>query len=44
MTYMLDSDWFAKILLRSDWLVPSVARITTSVFQKYLDTRGQSLN
>ena len=27
---MLDSDWSRKILLRSDWLVPTVASITTS--------------
>ena len=26
---MLDSDWLKKILLRSDWLGPSVALLTT---------------
>ena len=26
---MLDSDWFPKILLRSDWLWPEVALFTT---------------
>ena len=29
MTHMLDSDWSKKILLRSDWLGPSVAPFTT---------------
>ena len=27
---MRDSDWSRQILLRSDWLLPSVALITTS--------------
>ena len=29
MTYMLDSDWLKKNLLRSDWLPTRVACITT---------------
>ena len=29
MTYMLDSDWLKKFLLRSDWSGPIVALITT---------------
>ena len=29
MTYMLDSDWWKKILLRSDWLIPKGAICTT---------------
>ena len=29
MTHMLDSDWLKKFLLRSDWLGPIVALITT---------------
>ena len=28
---MRDSDWSRQILLRSDWLLPSVASMTTSV-------------
>ena len=37
MGYMLDSDWSKKILLRSDWLLPSVAWFTTNVsFNKWL--------
>ena len=31
MGYMLDSDWLKKILLRSDWLGPSVASFTTEI-------------
>ena len=30
MTYMLDSDWLKKFLLRSDWLGPIVALYTTA--------------
>ena len=30
MTYMLDSDWLKKFLLRSDWLPTEVALITTN--------------
>ena len=29
MTYMLDSDWWTKFLLRSDWLIPKGAICTT---------------
>ena len=32
MTYMLDSDWLKKFLLRSDWLPTEVALITTSIY------------
>ena len=32
MTYMLDSDWLKKFLLRSDWLPTEVALCTTHVF------------
>ena len=31
MTYMLDSDWLKKFLLRSDWLPTEVALCTTNV-------------
>ena len=31
MTHMLDSDWFQTILLRSDWLPPEVALLTTHI-------------
>ena len=30
MTYMLDSDWLKKFLLRSDWLTTEVALYTTN--------------
>ena len=32
---MRDSDWSREILLRSDWLVPRVAPITTQYQQWY---------
>ena len=34
MTYMLDSDWLKKFLLRSDWLPTRVACITTIALKK----------
>ena len=36
MTYMLDSDWLKKFLLRSDWLPTDVALFTT--YKKLLFT------
>ena len=34
MTSMLDSDWLLKKMLRSDWLGPIGASLTTLVFEK----------
>ena len=34
MGEMRDSDWSRQILLRSDWLGPSVALITTKIEDK----------
>ena len=31
MGSMLDADWLKKFLLRSDWLGPSIAYLTTGV-------------
>ena len=36
---MLDSDWSRKFLLRSDWLVPIVALITTYNTKKETDLK-----
>ena len=39
---MLDSDWLKKFLLRSDWLGPGIAYMTTSIIsEKKLETRVQ---
>ena len=43
MTYMLDSDWLKKFLLRSDWSGPIVTLITTiytTTSQRLLTKRG----
>ena len=39
---MLDSDWLKKFSLRSDWLGPGIAYMTTSIIsEKKLETRVQ---
>ena len=38
MTYMLDSDWLKKFLLRSDWLPTEVALYTTNDVEMILKT------
>ena len=32
MTHMLDSDWLKNLLLRSDWLLPKGAILTTQLY------------
>ena len=38
MTFMLDSDWLKKFLLRSDWLPTEVALYTTNDVEMILKT------
>ena len=41
---MRDSDWSRKILLRSDWLLPSVAIMTTeNIHSKYREAESTYL-
>ena len=35
MTSMLDSDWLLKKMLRSDWLGPIGASLTTNQYSKF---------
>ena len=37
MGEMRDSDWSRKILLRSDWSGPSVALITTTIYENAIE-------
>ena len=43
MGQMRDSDWSRQFLLRSDWLGPSVAPITTHMSQVNFPMTGETL-